>query len=127
MITKFANVIKNIGPAMQHPCTALTTAKMILQEGEHPAEVREQVEKMARLQKEMCDAYNKLRSLTGQWENDAGVEKPTFYVKPYEETGEPVVCGGTCACGRLVVDLPALKPADEDAGNAKGHVQEHER
>ena len=73
MITKFANVIKNIGPAMRNPCTALTVAGMVLREGEHPAEVREQVEKMVRLQKELCDAYNKLRALTGQWEEDAGV------------------------------------------------------
>jgi len=126
MITKLASVIKNLGPAMRNPCSAITAAAMILREGEHPAEVREQIEKLAKLQREFCDSYNKLRSLVGDCEAADGIENPTFYVKPYVETGEPICRYGTCTCGRLIVDLAALKPSNKYAGEPEGHVQHHE-
>ena len=82
-------------------CAAISMVKMTLADSGAPGDVMEQVEKMVGLQKQLCDAYNKLRSVAGNWEAASGVEDPTFYPGDYHETGEPVVRGGTCRCGLL--------------------------
>jgi len=121
-LTRFAAAVQHVGLALRSQCAAVTGAILTLDEegrlvGAEAEAVRAKLHDLATGCRLACDGYNKLRSLAG----DAGVAP--FYVGHYEETGEPVCRGGKCNCGRLVVDLPALKPANENPGEPHGHVQ----
>jgi len=119
VIERFIPVVKYMRRTLKAQCAAVTAATLTLDEDGpdgHADAVRQQLAKIADNCRVACDAYNKLRSLTAEMERANGVESPAFYVQDYVETGEPVVTGGKCDCGRLcsVVDLAALNPADGD-------------
>jgi len=81
---------------LQPSCAAIMDILRQLAAANAPADVRRQADKLVVRQKALCDAYNKLRSLAADWEAAEGVKNPVFYVRPYAETGEPVVSGGSC-------------------------------
>jgi len=105
-IRRFTSTVAQMGLALRKQCGMVTMAAMILDEdGADPraAEVRKQLQDMAESCRQACDKFNKLRALTGDLEAAIGVTNPTFYVAPYTETGDPVVCGGKCTCGQLTL------------------------
>lgn len=91
--------VKRLRPCLAGRCKLITAAAEAVAECGCGAAVEGQVARLVELQIAACDAFNKLRSLLGDWEAARGVEAPAFYVGDYQEAGDPP-CATGCHCGQ---------------------------